>query len=97
MKSDQKHLTCKVSSLYGVKHSFDLEYHIGCGVKHSFDLEHHIDCSKFFYVNLKMKFNQTINSISRASDLFKDLWAKVTHGAKNGWSFSEMMGPSISN
>ena len=25
------------------------------------------------------------------------LCAKVTHGAKNGGSFSEMMGPSISN
>ena len=28
---------------------------------------------------------------------FKDWWAEVTHGAKNGWSFSEMVGPSISN
>ena len=25
----------------------------------------------------------------RASDLFQDWWAKVTHGAKNGGSFSE--------
>ena len=33
----------------------------------------------------------------RASDFFQDWWAKVTHGAKNGESFSEMMGPSISN
>ena len=28
---------------------------------------------------------------------FQDWWAKVTHGAKNGGSFSEMMGPSILN
>ena len=28
---------------------------------------------------------------------FQDWWAVVTHGAKNGGSFSEMMGPSISN
>ena len=35
--------------------------------------------------------------IRRASDFFQDLWAEVTHGAKNGGSFSEMMGPSIYN
>ena len=34
---------------------------------------------------------------SRASDFFQDWWAEMTHGAKNGGSFSEMMGPSISN
>ena len=28
---------------------------------------------------------------------FQDWWAEVTQGAKNGGSFSEMMGPSISN
>ena len=28
---------------------------------------------------------------------FKDWWAEVTHGANNGKSFSEMMGPSVSN
>ena len=33
----------------------------------------------------------------RASDFFQDWWAEVTHGAKNDGSFSEMMGPSISN
>ena len=33
----------------------------------------------------------------RASDFFQDWWAEVTHGAKNGGLFSEMMGPSISN
>ena len=32
-----------------------------------------------------------------ASDFFQDWWAEVTHGAKNSGSFSEMMGPSISN
>ena len=32
-----------------------------------------------------------------ASDFFQDWWAEVTHGAKNGGSFSEMKGPSISN
>ena len=35
--------------------------------------------------------------VCRASDFFHDLWAEVTHGAKKGRSFSEMMGPSISN
>ena len=34
---------------------------------------------------------------NRDSDLFQDWWAKVTHGAKNGGSFSEMMGPSLLN
>ena len=34
---------------------------------------------------------------SRASDFFQDWWAEVTHGAKNGGSFSEIMGPGISN
>ena len=33
----------------------------------------------------------------RTSDFFQDWWAKVTHGAKNGGSFSEIMGPSISD
>ena len=33
----------------------------------------------------------------RASDFFQDRWAELTHGAKNGGPFSEMMGPSISN
>ena len=33
----------------------------------------------------------------RASDFFQCWWSEVTHGAKNGGSFSEMMGPSISN
>ena len=28
---------------------------------------------------------------------FQDCRAEVTHGAKNGWYFSEMIGPSISN
>ena len=37
------------------------------------------------------------SSIIRASDLFQDWWVEVTHGAKIGGSFSEMMGPSISN
>ena len=36
-----------------------------------------------------------INQIYRASDFFQDWWAKVTHVAKNGGSFSELMGPSI--
>ena len=36
--------------------------------------------------------------VIRAPDFFfQDWWAKVTHGAKNGGSFSEMMGPSILN
>ena len=34
---------------------------------------------------------------TKASDFFQDWWAKVTYGAKYGGSFSEMMGPSISN
>ena len=33
----------------------------------------------------------------RASGFFQDWWAEVIHGAKNGGSFSEMMGPSISH
>ena len=33
----------------------------------------------------------------RASDFFQDCSAEVTHGAKSGESFSEMMGLSISN
>ena len=32
-----------------------------------------------------------------ASDFFQDWWAEMTHGAKNGGLFSEMMAPSISN
>ena len=33
--------------------------------------------------------------MSSASDLFQEWWAQVTHGGKNGGSFSEMMGPNI--
>ena len=40
-------------------------------------------CSVLFYI--------------RASDFFQNWWADVTNRAKNGGSFSEMMGPSISN
>ena len=36
-------------------------------------------------------------NMHRLSDIFQDWWAEETHGAKNGRSFSEMMGPSISN
>ena len=35
-------------------------------------------------------------ALSSASDFFQDWWAKVTRGATNGGSFSEMMGKSIS-
>ena len=35
--------------------------------------------------------------LTRAYDFFQDWWAEVTHGAKNGGSFFEMMGPIISN
>ena len=38
-----------------------------------------------------------IENCHRASDFVQDWWAEVTHGAKNGASFSEMMDPSISN
>ena len=34
-----------------------------------------------------------IVAFPRASDVFQDWWAEMTHGAKNGGSFSEMMGP----
>ena len=42
------------------------------------------------HMYMKVKFQ-----ISRASDFFHDWWAEVTNGAKNGGSFSEMMGPRI--
>ena len=38
-----------------------------------------------------------IDCTHKASNFFQDWWAEVTHGAKNGGSFSEMMGPGISN
>ena len=31
----------------------------------------------------------------RASDFFQDWWPEVSHGAKNGGSFSEMMDPLL--
>ena len=40
----------------------------------------------------------TVFGVSTGLQIFlQDWWAEVTHGAKNGGSFSEMMGPSISN
>ena len=41
--------------------------------------------------------NNLDNISSGLQILFQDWWAEVTHGAKNGGSFSEMLGPSISN
>ena len=38
-----------------------------------------------------------VNKLQRFRFFFQDWWAEVNHGAKNGGSFSEMMGPSISN
>ena len=35
------------------------------------------------------------HQIPSASDFFQEWWTEVTHGAKNGGSFSEMMGPRI--
>ena len=51
-------------------------------------------CSSFLnFLNPKHDVKKRISIISRSSDFFQDWWAKVTHGAKNGGSFSEMMGP----
>ena len=47
---------------------------------------------------MRARHNGSKSTITyRASDFFQDLWADVTYGAKNGGSFSEMMGSSISN
>ena len=63
--------------------------------------------TKTFFGNLQVKeldwgifrlpYWFKVSQIFRASDFFQDLWAEVTHGAKNGGSFCEMIGPSISN
>ena len=62
-------------------------------------------CLLFIHLIYSLKFIQhhiksileKKHSVNRASDFFQDRWAKVTHGAKNGGSFFEMMCPSISN
>ena len=41
--------------------------------------------------------SESMCTLSRASDFFQDWWAELTNGAKKRGSFSEMMGPSISN
>ena len=44
---------------------------------------------------MKLRMAKTVFfCVSRASEVFQDF---RTHGAKNGGSFSEMVGPSISN
>ena len=50
--------------------------------------------NKNIHITVSLRTPQNRN---RASDFFQDWWAEVTHGSKNGGSFSEMMGPSISN
>ena len=61
-----------------------------CLLSTDFFMEHQLEYSILEIQHLK--------NLSRASDFFfQDLWAKVTHEAKNGGSISEMMGPSISN
>ena len=47
--------------------------------------------------NLGFYGGQLKQQISGLQIFFLDWWAEVTQGAKNGGSFSEMMGPSISN
>ena len=47
--------------------------------------------------NLPAKSNQVRHPFTGLQIFFQDWWAEVTHGAKNGGSFSEMMGLSISN
>ena len=51
----------------------------------------------FVYVLLLYKYTWRKAPRDRASDFFQVWRVEVTHGAKNGGSFSEMMGPSISN
>ena len=48
-------------------------------------------------LHLQQLIHLWLLTMARASDFFQDWWAEVTHGAKKGGSFSEMMGPSISN
>ena len=46
-------------------------------------------------IEIKPKSNTGRGTTFRASDFFQGCWAEVTHEAKNGGSFSAMMGPSI--
>ena len=64
------------------------------GLIESRHISNHMHC--LFKVSI-CPFTSCPVHISRASDFFQDWWAEVTHGAKNGGSFSEMMGPSVSN
>ena len=45
----------------------------------------------------KILFVKELKLNSRASDIFPDWWARITHGAKYGGSFSEMSRPIIYN
>ena len=55
--------------------------------------------------NTRKAYLVSTQEVYRASDFFSRVvgakvthgWAEVTHGAKNGGSSSEMMGPSITN
>ena len=54
--------------------------------------------AEYFYAKqLSKRITVICKYLHRASDFFQDWWAEVTHGTKNGGSFSEMMVPSISN
>ena len=44
---------------------------------------------------IERNFRLIIDYNRSASDFFQEWWAQVAHGAKNGGSFSEMMGPNI--
>ena len=51
----------------------------------------------FLNLNIGYEFSkEPSDTYFRASDFFQDWWAEVTRG-ENGGTFSEMMGPSISN
>ena len=44
-----------------------------------------------------ISLDQYSDSLTGLQIFFQDWWAEVTHGAKKGGTYSEMMGPSISN
>ena len=53
------------------------------------------DDGKYLYeITLKLNYWFSLKYwFNRAVDFFQDWWAEKTHGAKNGGSFSEMVGP----
>ena len=90
-----KHSIYKTNALGRITHPFQISLVITSGrVKFLSPLQ---AIDKNVYLKISFLIFETKHYVlgkSMASDYFQDWWSEVTHGAKNGGSFSETIGPT---